>query len=187
MKPRTSHEIETTVREMDREYDANFGDWVRNQENVGLISANIKKYVQEYTEETFAEVLRWITKKWHAVQQVALLKKLFHDELFEENTSDNFQLLRKKLGILKNVMSNWSALQVSELLTEFLRDMKKDDKKIFLTEILQDYDQQKITEIFIRIDNLIDWSLKLSIIKQKKQQISPAPGRGDSPSYKTAG
>ncbi|KAI5179776.1 hypothetical protein NEOKW01_0239 [Nematocida sp. AWRm80] len=165
---RTIEDIDATVKEMDCQYDANFGEWVRSEENLEIIVANFKKYLHQYTEQTFSEVLKWIVTGWKTSTRIVLLKKLLSKQLFRDNTPSQLESSRRIIRIIKSVIENWSPAQVSELIIEFLADMKKEEKRVFLLWLLEDFTHHKLTEIFIRIDNIVDWSLKISIIKNSK-------------------
>jgi len=165
---RTAADIGATIQEMDQQYDANFGEWIRTEDNIDILAINLKRYIEEYNEETFAEVLKWITECWSLVSRIALLKKLFSSLIFREDTLQQTEKSKKYVKILKIATAVWSAAHLSELILEFLVDLRKEEKKTFLLWLLEDCSQKKLTEIFIRVDNIIDWSLKIAIIKNGK-------------------
>ncbi|KAI5186039.1 hypothetical protein NEHOM01_1242 [Nematocida homosporus] len=165
---RSIQDIDSTIREMDQQYDANFGEWVRSEENLDILAANFKKYITEYTDDTFAAVLTWVTGQWKPLSKILLLKKLFAAGIFLCREKENSDTPRKKIQILKKVVEHWTPADVSDLIIEFLIDMQKEEKKLFLLWLLEDFDHRKLTEIFIRIDSIVDWSLKISIIKKSR-------------------
>ncbi|KAI5190859.1 hypothetical protein NEMIN01_1261 [Nematocida minor] len=165
---RTVKDIDTTIKEMDKQYDANFEEWVRSEENIDILSVNLKKYLSEYTESTYAEVLKWITEDWAIPSKVLLMKKILLGTLFRNNSPAEIKLSKRSIRIIKNTIEDWSSMYISELIIEFMGGMQKEEKRLFLLWILEDLEHQKITEIFIRIDSIVDWTLKISIIKNSK-------------------
>lgn len=165
---RTVEDINTTIKEMDSEYDANFGEWVRSEENVEVLALNLKKYLNDYTESTYIEVLKWVTEEWQVISKIFLLKKILLPTIFKNNSCEEIKESKKSIRMIKKFTAEWSPLNTSELIVEFIEGMQKEEKRLFLLWILEDIDHQKLTEIFIRIDSLVDWALKISIIKNSR-------------------
>lgn len=165
---RTAKDVDRTIKEMDKQYDANFGEWVRSEENIDIVSTNLKKYLNEYTEATFSEVLKWITEDWVLPSKVFLIYKIFCKQLFKNNSPDEIEQSKKAVRTIKKIIETWTPTQISDLILEFLTDMQKEEKRLFLLWILEDFEHEKLTEVFIRIDTIVDWSLKISIIKNSK-------------------
>ncbi|OAG29032.1 hypothetical protein NEDG_01171 [Nematocida displodere] len=163
---RTVEDIDATIREMDNQYDANFGEWVRSEDNLDILATNLRGYLEEYTPETFAEVLKWITIKWKSSSRIFLLKLLFKEEVFKENHAASPKPTPRTNIILKRVIDTWTNAQISDFLIEFLNGMGREEKRVFLFVIVENFTHQQLTEIFIRIDSIVDWSLKISIIKK---------------------
>ncbi|EHY65553.1 hypothetical protein NEAUS04_2407 [Nematocida ausubeli] len=161
-------DIDNTIKEMDKQYDANFGDWVRSEENLDVLSVNLKKYVYKYDQELFTAVISWITNDWAFNSKVKLIYKVFRDGLFHTNSPEDIQNSKDSIFIIKKIIKNWSVLQVSELIIEFITEMEKEEKKLFLLWVLDEVPHDRLTEIFIRIDNSVDWALKITIIKHNK-------------------
>lgn len=173
---RTVQDIERTIREMDQQYDANFGDWVQSEENIDVVAFNFKRYIERYDAETFAEVLRWITNMWSTSYRVSLLKKLFLPDLFPLSQQDPQKkscesMPKKKVLILRHLIAHWAAIEISELIIEFIPELSDKDKKDFLLSLLESIDHQRLAEVFIRTDSIVDWSLRLSIIKKGKSAV----------------
>ncbi|KAH9385902.1 uncharacterized protein NEMAJ01_0798 [Nematocida major] len=165
---RTVRDVDRTIKGMDKEYDANFGEWVRSEENVDVIAMNLRKYLAEYAEATFSEVLKWITEEWAVSSKILLLHKIFGKQLFRDNSALEMKSSRRNVRIMKGIIDEWGPGNISELIIEFLTGMQKEEKKLFLLWALEDFEHEKLTEIFIRIDTIVDWSLKISIIKKSK-------------------
>lgn len=187
---RTMESIEETVREMDEKYDANFGEWVRNEENLKVVATNFKKYIEEYSEETVVEVIKWVVKNWKLKSICTLLKELVLSDLFHELDALNADMgfktdlrqkallkqrkaevlgrIQRKIRIVNGLIENWGCAHISEFIVSALPDLKKEEKKAFLLHLLKEFDHQKLTEVFVKIDSAIDWALKISIIKSNR-------------------
>lgn len=165
---RTVEDINNTIKEMDTEYDANFGEWVRSEENTDILAMNLKKYLNDYTESTYIEVLKWITEEWQVLSKILLLKKILLPTIFKNNSPAEIKESKRSIRIIRYFISEWSAMHISELIIEFIEGMQKEEKRLFLLWVLEDLEHQKLTEIFIRIDSLVDWTLKISIIKNSR-------------------
>lgn len=170
-KKRTVEDIGSIIRDMDRKYDANFGTWVRGEENIDTIVFNLKKYIDKYSEQIFSEALKWITEKWRIESRIAFMKKLLSEQLFRDNSETQKEVSKRNIRILRNVLKAWKAAEVTELITSFLTGMEKEERKLFLLWVLEEFNHEQITEIFIRIDHLVDWSTKISILKSFKYNI----------------
>ncbi|OAG33656.1 hypothetical protein NEIG_02064 [Nematocida sp. ERTm5] len=208
---RTAADVDRTIKQMDTKYDANFGEWVRSEDNLDVLGINLKKYVIKYSPELFTEVLNWITDGWSTTSKILLMHRIFKNIMFENNThsviNNNYNTmcnnntlnsthsvinnrlnsthsvinnecnrlvihpLHRVVRILKGVTENWRVQEIAELLIEFITEMKKEEKRLFLLWMLEDIPSDKLTEIFIRIDGAIDWALKISIIKNSKERM----------------
>lgn len=80
----TMETIEESISAMDSIYDANFGDWIRNEANCKTVASNIKKYLNVYKSSEFIMVIKWIVKDWTLKSIINLMRSLITDELFLE-------------------------------------------------------------------------------------------------------
>ncbi|KAI5171166.1 hypothetical protein NEFER03_0568 [Nematocida sp. LUAm3] len=175
---RTVADIEETIKEMDKQYDANFGEWVRNEDNLDLLSTNFKKYLYDYTEETFSEVLRWVTNSWTNTSKSILFKSLFIKDLFSDNPSnpERTDLQSKKIRMVKNMTEKWHSMDIAEFMLMCMSDLTGDtERQIYVLWMFEGVPSHKLTDIFVRIDKVLDWPMKVSIIKKNKilTQINP--------------
>jgi hypothetical protein len=199
-KERTMESIESTIREMDEKYDANFGEWVRNEENLKIVSLNFKKYLDEYDEAVIVEVVKWVVRRWKLKSICALLKDLLVSDLFHEvndlgreaekglqkelleKRAEAMRRVERKMRIVKAVVGNWTSAHIAEFIALSIPGMTKEEKKVFLLALLREFSHQKLTELFVKIDSAIDWAMKISIIKSSKSSgpcRSPLEGENE--------
>lgn len=94
-------EIEHSINSMDSIYDANFGEWIRNENNCKIVGANIKKYMRVYKEADFLVVIKWIVKDWTLKNIITFTKKLITEELYTEKYTeeeDNSHMVIRRHG-----------------------------------------------------------------------------------------
>ncbi|KAI5191181.1 hypothetical protein NECID01_1350 [Nematocida sp. AWRm77] len=162
---RTIEEVGNIIKDMDKKYDSNFGYWVRGEENIDTIVINLKKYFNQYSEENFAEVLKWITEKWRVDSKVAFLIKLLHGPILAATALPLEEDAKRNLNILHLTVAGWSPSEIADIASAFMKDMVKEHRGPFLQELLHGCTYEHITEVFIRIDHLVEWSTKISILK----------------------
>ena len=81
---KTLESIEESIRLMDSIYDANFGEWIRNEQNCKVVGQNIKKYIGKYDDSDFIMVIKWIVKEWTLKGIMQFTKKFITDDLFKK-------------------------------------------------------------------------------------------------------
>lgn len=184
-------DIDNTVREMDDQYDANFGEWVRNEDNLKVVALNLKRYIKEYSEELIVEVIGWIVRHWRIRSTSHLLKELLIFDLFQEINKFKEEVKERalhhalladrdeekkrilsffdmKIRIIRRVMEGWNSLFISEFISSSLLEFSKEEGKIFLLRFMREFKHKEIAEILMKTDTGVDWELKVRILKNSK-------------------
>lgn len=73
-------DIERRIFLMDSKYDANFGDWIRNEDNARIVGYHLRKYIDDYSSEDFIVALKWIVKDWTLRNIIVLVQKMIIDD-----------------------------------------------------------------------------------------------------------
>ena len=76
--------IEQSINLMDETFDANFGDWIRNEDNCKIVGSNLKRYIEKYKISDFITVVKWIVKDWTLKSIILFSKKLIVDDLLSK-------------------------------------------------------------------------------------------------------
>lgn len=82
------NEVEDRINLMDCKYDANFGDWIRNEENSRIIGYHLKKYIDDYPVSDFIVVLKWIVKDWTLRSIILLCQKMIISDIENFNEKE---------------------------------------------------------------------------------------------------
>ncbi|KAG0437886.1 hypothetical protein DMUE_3424 [Dictyocoela muelleri] len=92
-------DFENRIYNMDSKYDANFGDWIRNEDNARIVGYHLRKYIDDYSTEDFIVALKWIVKDWTLRNIIVLVQKMIFED-FESMKDDDFvRLIEQSEGI----------------------------------------------------------------------------------------
>ncbi|KAM0674549.1 hypothetical protein GVAV_002167 [Gurleya vavrai] len=151
-------DIENTVNFMDTTYDANFGEWIRNEENARIVAHNLKKYVCKYPNEEFITVLKYIVRDWTLRSIIILIKKIF-DKKFLDNTE-----------ILQGLVYTWNSVFIAEFLMSIMKNLEIQDKIKFLRDFFIVFEYEKVYEIMAHMDGKIESKVKEAMISQERKR-----------------
>lgn len=166
----TLEKIEATICNMDQTYDANFGEWIRNEENCRIIAYHLKRYILEYPAHDFVVVLKWTVKDW-TLRSIIILTKM----MIIIDIEIHFE---QKMDILQGLIFTWHPAFIAEFListSKILNDEKI--KKSFMIKLLQEFDKHVIEAIIGEIGDKIDQKYIECITnesrakKQRKKQV----------------
>lgn len=165
--PLTLNQIEDTIMFMDKTYDANFREWIRNEDNCKLVGSNLKKYIDCYRESEFITVLKWIVKDWTLRSIIVLSKKLVIESLIGMER----ELYTKRVRILSGLIFTWNPIFISEYVLASTVELTVGQKTDFMACLLNVFDSKKLSEILSQIESKIDVSTKKELVKKFKDSI----------------
>lgn len=143
---------------MDDTYDANFGEWIRNEENARIVGYNLKKYLN-YDTSSIIVCIKWIVKDWTLRSIISLMRKMTLDEL-----NDN---IYKRLDIIAGVIFTWNTVFISEFLVAMLKGIKEEDRVVFAELLFKDFSKKRIEEVVKHAEGKIDKRVKECMMKRK--------------------
>ena len=164
---KTLESIEESIRLMDSIYDANFGEWIRNEQNCKVVGQNIKKYIGKYDYSDFIMVIKWIVKEWTLKGIMQFTKKFITDDLFKSDKS----LFSNKINILAGMIYTWNSLFISEFLLTKSSSFNVDEKCEYYYCILDGFDQSKLCEILLQMETKTDEETKEKLIEKFNRDI----------------
>lgn len=181
--------IETSVSAMDETYDANFGEWIRNEDNCKIVGSNLKRYVDKYKVSDFITVVKWIVKDWTLKSIILFSKKLIIDglasramdkgsiqnrtsteNLHGESYTDTEEYTRR-IKILSGFIYTWNPIFISEFLMASTADFPLEIKAEFYIGILDAFENKKLSDILSQIEEKTDQELKDLLAKKFKDDI----------------
>lgn len=153
----TLEKIEKTITTMDKTYDANFGEWIRNEENCKIIAYHLKKYILEYPTHDFVVVLKWIVKDWTLRSIIILTKMMIITEI---GTSFD-----RKMDILQGLIFTWNPIFISEFVVSIIRMLNAPIKRAFILKLFEEFDKERVKAIIEQMGNKIDEGTKSALLK----------------------
>ena len=163
----TTTRIESTVNSMDEIYDANFGEWIRNEENCKVVGTNLKKYLGEYKASSFITVVKWIVKDWTLRSIILFSRKLIIDDLMSLSTGAYIE----RIKILSGFIFTWNPIFIAEFLQATSMEFPLVRRADYYTDILSCFEEKKLSEILAHIEVKCDEELKSLIIRRVKQGV----------------
>lgn len=158
MSTLTLNKIAQTIIFMDETYDANFGEWIRNEENARIVGYNLKKYLH-YKIDDIILVLKWIVKDWTLRSIIILIKRMLIDEFNN--------LYEKKIEIIRGLVYTWNAIFIGEMIISIIKNLKGDEKTRFVKRLLRDFDRERVDEMVKVIGGKVDVNVKKVMMKWK--------------------
>lgn len=156
----TFTQITSTVKLMDDTYDANFGEWIKNEENAKIVGFNLRKYVNEYDTGRLIMVVKWIVKDWTLRSIISLIKRMLIDEMKVVN--------KKRISVIAGLVFTWNVMFIGEFMLAVFKMFDSVEQKIeFSEELLKDFEKEKIEELVKSIGSKIDGRLRTKILKMK--------------------
>ncbi|EJW01876.1 hypothetical protein EDEG_03650 [Edhazardia aedis USNM 41457] len=151
---KTLQSIEKSINIMDKTYDANFGEWVKNPDNYRIISRNLKKWIDEYSTEQNIAVIKWIVNEWSLRYIIKFVTKLIINDIkFKYNNRKNVVSLSemqysKRIGILKGMIESWDVVFIEEFICCISKMFDKiDEERTFIKDILTNFNFPKCQEL----------------------------------------
>ncbi|KAH9411536.1 hypothetical protein HK407_04g06380 [Ordospora pajunii] len=151
--------IEKSIAYMDETYDANFGDWIRNEENARIVAYNMRKYVDIYKPSDFIIVVKWIVKDWTLKSIIIFSKKMLIEDLkvlgFKKTDEDKSKYNRR-IKIVSGLVYTWNPVFITEFVISITRSFTQNEKCRLLTNVLEIFEPKKISEILSQLQTKID-------------------------------
>lgn len=160
-------QIDESIEFMDKKYDANFCQWIRNEDNCKIVGTNLKKYLSKYRDSEVITVVKWIVKDWTLKSIILLSKKM----ILEGILSLNGEEYSKRVRVLSGLIYTWNPIFISEFLLASTAEFTKSQKTDFLVCVLNVFDSKKLSEILSQIECRTDPEVKKELAKKFKDSI----------------
>jgi hypothetical protein len=165
--PLTLKQISETIGFMDETYDANFEEWIKNEDNCKIVGCNLKKYIESYRESEFITVVKWIVKDWTLKSIIIFSKKMIIEDLHVSNP----EMYARKVKILSGLIYTWSPIFTSEFLIACTAELTTTQRIDFMVSSLSVFDSKKLAEILSQLENKLDTQSKNDLVKKFKDSI----------------
>ncbi|OLY78722.1 hypothetical protein AYI68_g7220 [Smittium mucronatum] len=178
-------DIESNIVKMDSLYDATFHSWLKNEENVVIVSSYLHRIANEYPLDRIINSLKWLISSWKLESVTMVIRKVTADwsyvkqDVGLEGLKDRFfdPLNHAKViegetrrGILvRELTRDWPCIQVARLVSNlsavFWRH--KVYQEVFLKALVLDWDFCRLSEFFSYIGAHLglSYSLKISMLQ----------------------
>lgn len=161
--PLSIKQIDETISYMDETYDANFGSWIRNEDNCKIVGTNLKKYLNSYRESEFITVLKWVVRDW-TLRSIILLSK----KLIMEDISEYYQ---RKIRILSGLVYTWNPIFVSEFILAVSMEIPLEQRIELMVSVLNVFESRKLSEILSQIEDKVDSRIRKELFKKFKEGV----------------
>ena len=75
-------DVERNLRVMDQQNEANFTDWIRNEQNLTLSLPHLKRVMFDYEIDRIINGLRWLIYEWKLASIATAIKYLLIDDIW---------------------------------------------------------------------------------------------------------
>ncbi|WUR04996.1 uncharacterized protein VNE69_11159 [Vairimorpha necatrix] len=147
-------QIEKSILFMDDTYDANFGEWIRNEDNCRIIAFNMKKYLDKYPVSNMIVVIKWIVKDWTLKSIIIFTKKMLFEDIININN----------IKIVSGLIHTWNPLFISEFILATTKYFSSEEKLRILKILLESFEDKKLNEIFLHLDNKLESGIKKDLV-----------------------
>lgn len=160
--PLTLKQITETINFMDETYDANFEEWIKNEDNCKIVGCNLKKYIESYRESDFIIVVKWIVKDWTLKSIIIFSKKMIIEDLHVSSP----ELYTRKVKILSGLIYTWSPIFTSEFLIACTTELTTTQRIDFMASALSVFDSKKLAEILSQLESKLDAQSKKDQLRE---------------------
>lgn len=154
--------IEKTVNMMDETYDANFGEWIRNEDNCKIVGQNLRRYISNYKTSEFIVVVKWIVKDWTLKSIILFSKKLILDSLFDYSGEE----YARRIQIVSGFIYTWNPIFIAEFLLATTMQMEVNQRVDIVARLLSVFEIKKLSEILSQIEGKTDQETKDLLVKK---------------------
>lgn len=170
--------IEKSIRHMDETYDANFGEWIRNEENARVVAYNMKKYIDNYKTSDFIVVVKWIVKDWTLKSIIIFSKKMLMEDikaLSFKNQKDEEDRYYRRVEILSGLIFTWNPVFITEFIISTTRVFSTNEKCKLLTSLLEAFEPRKLSEILSQLESKIEQRVWNELLRSSNGEPSRKP------------
>lgn len=163
----TLDQIEKSIMYMDDTYDANFGEWIRNEDNSRIVAFNMKKYVDSYSVSNVIVVIKWIVKDWTLKSIIIFTKKMLIEEIktlsFREADQDK-EKYYNRVKIVSGIIYTWNPLFISEFILSTTKYFNSEEKIKLLEALLDSLEDNKLNDVLNHLNGKLDNKVRNELI-----------------------
>lgn len=167
--------IEKSISYMDDTYDANFGEWIRNEDNARIVAYNMKKYVDNYKTSDFIIVVKWIVKDWTLKSIIIFSKKMLVEDIkvlsFRKSDEDKDRY-NKRIKIISGLIFTWNPVFITEFIVSITRSFGTNEKCKLLINLLEAFEARKLSEILSQLEAKIEQKAWNELFKTFNEEVS---------------
>ncbi len=165
--------VDDSVSKMDKIYDANFGEWIRNERNCRVVGANLRKYLSKYKPSKFIIVIKWIVKDWTLKSIIIFFQKFVIDGLGQKTSKE----YKTRIEIIAGSIYTWNTIFISEFLSALTESFSNTAKADLYVSVLNEFENEKSLQILTHISNKIDSQLKALICEAWNHSVYANSGK----------
>lgn len=154
--------IEQTISTMDETYDANFGNWIRNEDNCKIVGTNMKRYIEKYKPSEFIIVAKWIIKDWTLKSIILFSRKLIIEDLYTRPADE----YKRRIKIITGFVYTWNPIFIAEFLLSSANGLDSDFQASLFVDILKAFDTKKLGDILAQMEDKLDKSVRVQLSKR---------------------
>lgn len=165
----TLDQIEKSIMYMDDTYDANFGEWIRNEDNSRIVAYNMKKYVDTYSVSNVIVVIKWIVKDWTLKSIIIFTKKMLIEDIkmltFKESDSEKEKYFNR-IRIVSGLIYTWNPLFISEFILSTTKYFTSEERTKLLKVLLDSLENNKLSDVLNHLNGKIDNKVRNELLKE---------------------
>ncbi|KAF9764232.1 hypothetical protein NGRA_0721 [Nosema granulosis] len=154
---------------MDDTYDANFGEWIRNEDNSRIVAYNMKKYIDSYSVSNVIVVIKWIVKDWTLKSIIIFTKKMLIEDIkalsFREADCEK-EKYYNRIRIASGLIYTWNPLFISEFILSTTKHFSVDEKTKFLKVLLDSLENKKLNDVLSHLNGKMDNKVRQELTKE---------------------
>jgi hypothetical protein len=155
----TLEQIEKSVGHMDETYDANFGEWIRNEDNARIVAYNMRKYVDAYKTSDFIVVIKWIVKDWTLKSIIVFAKKMLMEDLKSLSSARGDaerERYMRRTAMLSGLIFTWNPIFITEFVISTTRGLSSSEKCKLLTNLLGVFEEGKLSDTLSQLESKLE-------------------------------
>ncbi|PVU89177.1 hypothetical protein BB561_005502 [Smittium simulii] len=184
-------DVEANISKMDLLYDATFRSWLKDEENVVVVSSYLYRIANEYPLDRIVNAIKWLVSSWSVESVSIIIKHITSDwNNFKQNTyykHSNLQLKKhqkmiegetKRGFLIREITRDWPCIQVAKLVSNLSTVFwsSRVYQEHFLKALVLDWDFCHLSEFFSYVGSQLglDYRLKVSMLQlSAKRNHSP--------------
>ncbi|KAJ1660357.1 hypothetical protein IWQ61_000698 [Dispira simplex] len=191
--PTSWRDVGNNIEEMDSTYGASFGQWLKNEDNIGMTSTYLYRIANEYPIDRIANALKWLFSGWTLNSITVVVRHITYDWVdvakreargTDPNQPQSFSMENiiataetRRALLIREVTRDWNCSQIAQLVGSLAAFWPtQHHREIFLRSLTKAWDFCRLLELFslLPASVALDYRAKASMLQGTAKGRSPA-------------